>query len=199
MKRLFDICISLLIIVVLAPVLVTVFIFAFVKMGRPIFFRQMRPGIHGKPFYLIKLRSMTNERDATGKLLPNDVRLTSFGKILRATSLDELPSLFNVLMGDMSLVGPRPLRMEYLKLYNPTQNRRHEVKPGITGWAQVNGRNLIDWDKKFEYDVWYVENRSIRLDFKILVLTVFKVFKREGIDSSEERFVEPFKGADIHD
>lgn len=164
------------------------------KLGSPILFKQQRPGLHGKPFYLYKFRTMTDERDENGKLLPDHLRLTSFGKFLRKYSLDELPQLFNVLKGDISLVGPRPLLMEYLELYTPEQARRHEVKPGITGWAQVNGRNAISWEEKFKLDVWYVDNRTFWLDIKILFLTVIKVLKKEGINQSEYVTMEKFAG-----
>ncbi|MBB6284649.1 sugar transferase EpsL [Geobacillus subterraneus] len=157
-------------------------------------FKQQRPGLHGKPFYLYKFRTMMDERDGKGELLPDHVRLTPFGQLLRKYSLDELPQLFNVLKGDISLVGPRPLLMEYLELYTPEQARRHEVKPGITGWAQVNGRNAISWEEKFKLDVWYVDNRTFWLDIKILFLTVIKVLKKEGINQSEYVTMEKFAG-----
>ncbi len=162
--------------------------------GRPIFFRQVRPGLNGKPFIMYKFRTMTNERDGDGNLLPDDRRLTSFGRFLRSTSLDELPELINVLKGEMSLVGPRPLLMEYLPLYSTEQFRRHEVKPGITGWAQVNGRNAISWEDKFKFDVWYVDNQSFWLDIKILWMTLVKVFKREGISQAGQATMEKFEG-----
>ena len=164
------------------------------KLGSPILFKQQRPGLHGKPFYLYKFRTMTDERDENGELLPDHLRLTPFGQFLRKYSLDELPQLFNVLKGDISLVGPRPLLMEYLELYTPEQARRHEVKPGITGWAQVNGRNAISWEEKFKLDVWYVDNRTFWLDIKILFLTVIKVLKKEGINQSEYVTMEKFVG-----
>lgn len=164
------------------------------RLGRPVFFSQQRPGLHGRPFNMLKFRTMTDERDGKGNLLPDDQRLTKLGRFLRSTSLDELPELFNVLKGEMSLVGPRPLLMEYLPLYNTEQARRHEVPPGITGWAQVNGRNAIDWEEKFKLDVWYVDNRSFRLDLKILWLTFGKVFKREGISQEGETTMMKFTG-----
>lgn len=164
------------------------------KLGSPVLFKQQRPGLHGKPFYLYKFRTMTDERDENGELLPDHLRLTPFGQFLRKYSLDELPQLFNVLKGDISLVGPRPLLMEYLELYTPEQARRHEVKPGITGWAQVNGRNAISWEEKFKLDVWYVDNRTFWLDIKILFLTVIKVLKKEGINQSEYVTMEKFTG-----
>lgn len=150
-------------------------------MGRPVYYRQIRPGLHGKPFEMIKFRSMSNAKNGTGHLLPNDKRINAFGRFLRSTSLDELPELLNVIKGDMSLVGPRPLLMNYLPHFDENQKRRHRVRPGITGWAQINGRNAINWDEKLALDVWYVENQSFWLDIKILIMTLIKVFKREGI------------------
>lgn len=194
LKRIFDIIASLIGLLILSPVLFLLAIFVKIKYGSPILFKQTRPGKDGKPFTFYKFRTMTNEMDENGNLLPDKDRLTGFGSFLRNTSLDELPSLFNVLKGDMSLVGPRPLLMQYLSLYNDFQQRRHEVKPGITGWAQVNGRNTLSWPKKFELDVWYVDNRSFWLDLKILFLTIYKVFKREGISAEGEATVEYFKG-----
>ena len=164
-----------------------------IKLGSPVLFEQRRPGLYGKPFILLKFRTMTDERDANGELLPDAVRLTSFGKALRRYSLDELPQLFNVIKGDMSLVGPRPLLMEYLDYYTPMQARRHEVKPGITGWAQVNGRNAISWEEKFALDVWYVDNCSFILDLKILWMTFLKVVKSEGISQPGQATMEKFK------
>lgn len=164
------------------------------KLGSPIIFKQQRPGLHGKPFYLYKFRTMTDERDEKGELFPDHVRLTPFGQFLRKYSLDELPQLFNVLKGDISLVGPRPLLMEYLELYTPEQARRHEVKPGITGWAQVNGRNAISWEEKFKLDVWYVDHQSFWLDLKILFLTVLKVLRSEGISQQGHVTMEKFTG-----
>jgi len=166
-----------------------------IKLGSPLFFKQVRPGLNGNLFNMYKLRSMTNERDKDGRLLSDEVRLTKFGQFLRSTSLDELPGLWNVLKGDMSLVGPRPLLVEYLPLYSEKQSRRHEVKPGITGWAQVNGRNAISWDEKFDLDVWYVDNQSIWLDIKILWLTVKKVIMRDGINQNGQATSEAFKGS----
>lgn len=164
------------------------------KLGSPVFFRQTRPGLHGRPFEMVKFRTMTDARGDDGNLLSDAERLTAFGRFLRATSLDELPELWNVLRGDMSLVGPRPLLMEYLPLYSPEQARRHEVRPGITGWAQVNGRNALSWDDKFKFDVWYVDHRSLRLDVKILWLTVKKVLVREGISAEGEATMSKFTG-----
>ena len=179
MKRLFDVVVSACALLVLALPLLVVIWMVRRKLGSPVFFTQVRPGMHGKPFKMVKFRSMTSERGTDGELLPDAVRLTPFGRFLRSTSLDELPELWNVLKGDMSLVGPRPLLMEYLPLYSPEQARRHEVRPGITGWAQVNGRNAISWEDKFKLDVWYVDHCSLWLDIKILWLTVKKVRVRE--------------------
>jgi len=165
-----------------------------VKLGAPVMFKQVRPGLGGKPFTMMKFRSMTDERDEHGNLLPDGVRLTKFGRFLRSTSLDELPGLWCVLKGDMSLVGPRPLLMEYLPLYSAEQARRHEARPGITGWAQVNGRNAISWEQKFEYDVWYVDNQSLWLDIKIIFLTLKKVFVRDGISAQGEATMPAFRG-----
>ena len=163
-------------------------------MRSPIFFRQQRPGLNSKPFVLLKFRTMTEDRDEHGNLLPDDKRLTRLGRFLRRTSLDELPELFNVLKGEMSLVGPRPLLMQYIDRYTAEQARRHKVKPGITGWAQINGRNAITWDKKFEYDVWYVDHQSFWQDIKIIALTFWKIFNREGISQSEQEIMEEFMG-----
>ena len=178
----------------LSPFLLMLSLLVWVRLGWPIVFRQQRPGLNGKPFYLYKFRSMTNERYSDGSLKSDAERLTSFGKALRSTSLDELPALFNVLRGEMSLVGPRPLLMRYLPRYSPWQIRRLEVRPGITGWAQINGRNAISWEQKFEFDVWYVDNRSFWLDCKILVATVSRVCKRDGISSAESATMEEFMG-----
>jgi lipopolysaccharide/colanic/teichoic acid biosynthesis glycosyltransferase len=167
------------------------------KLGSPVFFRQKRPGLDGKPFELLKFRTMADRRDAAGKELPDSDRLTGIGRWLRATSLDELPELWNVIRGDMSLVGPRPLLMEYLPLYSPEQSRRHDVRPGITGWAQINGRNAISWEEKFKLDVWYVDNQSFWLDLKILFFTVFRVFQRSGISAEGEATMPKFTGAPI--
>ncbi|MGO2074866.1 MAG: sugar transferase [Pseudoalteromonas sp.] len=194
MKRLFDFIVALSAVVVLSPIIVLVAILVRFKLGGPILFSQQRPGLNGKIFKMFKFRSMTDERDELGNLLPNEKRLTPFGQKLRSTSLDELPGLLNVLKGDMSLVGPRPLLVEYLPLYNREQARRHEMRPGITGWAQVNGRNAISWEDKFKLDVWYVDNQSFWLDVKILLLTVKKVFVRDGINSSDNVTMPKFKG-----
>ncbi|OCS83422.1 sugar transferase [Caryophanon tenue] len=194
MKRLLDFLISFIMIICLCWLFVIVGILIKLKLGSPIVFTQPRPGKNGKVFNVYKFRSMTDERDENGELLPDEIRLTKFGQLLRKLSLDELPQLFNVLKGDMSFVGPRPLLVEYLPLYNARQARRHEVRPGITGWAQVNGRNAISWEQKFEYDVWYVENRSLLLDIKILFLTVKKVFISEGISADGQATMTKFTG-----
>jgi len=180
-KRLFDLTLTIPALILLSPVIGLLAGLVRLKLGNPVLFRQQRPGLHGKPFTLYKFRTMTGARDADGNLLPDADRLTPFGRFLRRTSLDELPELLNVLRGDMSLVGPRPLLMEYLDRYTPEQARRHEVRPGITGWAQINGRNALSWEEKFELDVWYVDNLSLWLDLKILVLTIWTVLRREGI------------------
>lgn len=180
--------------ILLSPIVLLIIIFLyFANQGKP-FFIQPRPGKNGKIFHIIKFKTMNDKRDAQGNLLPDVDRLTTVGSIVRKTSLDEIPQLINVLKGEMSLIGPRPLLTHYLHLYDDFQNRRHEVKPGITGWAQVNGRNAISWDKKFEYDVWYVENISFWLDVKILFKTILKVIKKEGINAADAATIEPFKG-----
>lgn len=194
-KRSFDLIAVLLSIFFLLPVLLVLFYLVKLKLGSPILFCQVRPGKNAAPFMMYKFRSMTEERDSNGELLPDEIRLTSFGKFLRASSLDELPGLLSVLKGDMSLVGPRPLLMEYLPLYSEMQARRHEVKPGITGWAQVNGRNAISWDDKFRLDVWYVNNHSFWLDIKILWMTVMKVLCRSGISQEGHVTVDKFRGS----
>lgn len=195
LKRLFDIFASVLGLLLLSPLILIVAWQVRRKLGTPVLFRQIRPGLHGKPFEMIKFRSMLDAYDDDGQPLPNEQRLTRFGKLLRSTSLDELPELWNVLKGDMSLVGPRPLLVEYLPLYNEHQARRHEMRPGVTGWAQVNGRNAISWEQKFDYDVWYVDNASLALDFKILFLTVKKVFFRDGISHEGDVAMPRFKGS----
>ncbi|MFC3033125.1 sugar transferase [Pseudoalteromonas fenneropenaei] len=195
MKRVFDIFAALVALVFLLPVILLVAVLIRVKLGSPILFTQDRPGLDGKIFKMMKFRSMLDAKGKDGNLLPDAQRLTPFGKFLRSTSLDELPGLFNVIKGDMSLVGPRPLLVQYLPLYNSEQARRHDVRPGITGWAQVNGRNAISWEDKFKLDVWYVDNRSFWLDLKILLLTVKKVFVREGISAEGHVTIEPFKGS----
>ncbi|RIU95075.1 sugar transferase [Oceanobacillus picturae] len=194
-KRIFDLIVSLAVLIIFSIIIAITAIIVRAKLGSSILFKQQRPGLHGKPFYVYKFRTMTDEKDANGELLPDYVRLTKTGKVIRKLSLDELPQLFNVLKGDISLVGPRPLLMEYLDLYTQEQARRHEVKPGITGWAQVNGRNAISWEDKFELDVWYVDNRSFWLDIKILFLTVLKVFKSEGINQDGQATMTKFKGS----
>ena len=193
-KRCFDFIVSLIAIILLSLFIAITAIIVRFKLGSPVIFKQQRPGIHGKPFYVYKFRTMTDKRDAEGNLLPDNVRLTKTGKFIRKLSLDELPQLFNVLKGDISLVGPRPLLMEYLPLYTKEQARRHDVKPGITGWAQVNGRNAISWEEKFDLDVWYVDHQSFWLDIKILFMTVLKVFKSEGINQDGQATIEKFKG-----
>jgi sugar transferase EpsL len=194
MKRVFDVTATAIGLVFISPVLLILCYLVRKHMGSPVFFKQQRPGLHGKPFYMYKFRTMTNERDASGNLLPDSDRLTPLGKFLRSTSLDELPELFNVLKGDMSLVGPRPLLMQYLDRYTPEQARRHKVKPGITGWAQVNGRNALSWEEKFKLDVWYVDNQSFWLDLKILWMTMIKVIKREGISGDGCETMTEFQG-----
>lgn len=193
-KRIFDICIAFLGLLIISPVILVLALLVRIKNGSPIIFTQQRPGLHGKPFLMYKFRTMTDEQDANGNIFPDERRLTKFGRFLRTTSLDELPELINILKGDMSLVGPRPLLMEYLLRYSLEQARRHDVKPGITGWAQVNGRNAITWDEKFKLDVWYVDNKSFWLDLKILWMTAVKVFKSEGINQKGQATMEEFMG-----
>jgi lipopolysaccharide/colanic/teichoic acid biosynthesis glycosyltransferase len=194
-KRLMDIALSSMGLLLLAPLILVLAVLVRVRLGSPVLFRQERPGLHGEPFIILKFRTMTDECDESGNLLPDDQRLTGFGRFLRASSMDELPELWNVLRGDMSLVGPRPLLMEYLPLYTTEQARRNEVRPGITGWAQVNGRNALSWEEKFQLDAWYVDNRSLSLDLEILFLTVKKVFKREGISAEGEATMPRFEGS----
>lgn len=193
-KRCFDLAASLVALLSLFPVMLATAILVRIKLGSPVFFRQTRPGRNGKPFQMIKFRTMLDAVDEQGKPLPDSERMTSFGQFLRSSSLDELPELWNVLKGDMSLVGPRPLLMEYLPLYSEQQYRRHEVRPGVTGWAQVNGRNALSWEDKFKLDVWYVDNRSLWLDLKILFLTVKKVLVRDGISGEGEVTMSKFNG-----
>ena len=195
MKRLVDVVLSAVGLIVLAPIVLLLALLVRFYLGSPVLFRQARPGLHGKPFKMVKFRTMSDAKGADGALLPDVERLTRFGRWLRSTSLDELPELWNVLKGDMSLVGPRPLLMEYLPLYTPEQARRNEVRPGITGWAQINGRNALNWDDRFRLDVWYVDNRSLWLDLKILLLTVKKVMAREGISADGEATMSKFTGA----
>ena len=196
-KRIFDTIISFLAVIILSPIFVLISIMVIIKFGWPVFFTQTRPGFKEKPFKIIKFRTMTNESDENGELLSEELRITPFGMWLRSTSLDELPELFNVLKGEMSLVGPRPLLMEYLPLYNASQKRRMDFKPGITGWAQVNGRNAIPWPEKFKMDIWYVDNQSFWLDMKIIFLTLMKVISREGISHENEVSMPKFKGNEL--
>ena len=193
-KRIFEFTIALLALLILLPIFLTISILVLLKMDTPIFFIQSRPGLNGKTFKMYKFRTMTNKCDKNGNLLEDKDRLSNFGSFLRSTSLDELPALWNVLCGNMSLVGPRPLLIEYLPLYSKNQARRHEVRPGITGWAQVNGRNAISWNEKFELDTWYVENQSFSLDMKIILLTIKKVIKRDGISHNNHVTMKKFKG-----
>jgi lipopolysaccharide/colanic/teichoic acid biosynthesis glycosyltransferase len=194
-KRVFDFLAAGLCLLLLAVPFLVLVMFVRHKLGSPLLFRQLRPGLLGKPFEMVKFRTMTNERGFDGQMLPDAARLTPFGQFLRGTSLDELPELWNVLKGDMSLVGPRPLLMEYLPLYTPEQARRHEVRPGITGWAQVSGRNAISWEEKFKLDIWYVDHQSLWLDIKILCLTVKKVLVRDGISAEGEATMPRFTGS----
>lgn len=196
MKRVMDLLIAVLLLLLLFPVIILIVLLIRFNMGSPVIFKQLRPGLGGKPFYLYKFRTMTDERNENGELLEDAERLTKLGYYLRMFSIDEIPQLFNVLKGDMGIVGPRPLLMEYLPLYSEKHRRRHEVKPGITGWAQVKGRNALSWEEKFDLDVWYVDNRSLWLDLKIILLTIGKVIKKEGIyeDKGERLTVEKFKG-----
>jgi sugar transferase EpsL len=193
-KQIFDTFLSLVGLIILLPILIIVSMIIFFTIGYPVIFSQIRPGLSTIPFTFYKFRTMTHEKDNNGNLLPDKNRLTKLGKFLRKTSLDELPSLLNVLKGDMSLVGPRPLLMEYLDRYSPAQARRHEIKPGITGWAQINGRNDISWEEKFTLDVWYVDNQSFWLDMKILFITIWKVLKGEGISHIDHVTMEKFQG-----
>ena len=194
-KRLFDLLLTILGTLLILPYLLILAFFVRIFHGKPLLFVQIRPGKHGKPFRMYKFRTMTNARDVTGNLLPDHDRLTPIGKFLRATSLDEFPELINVLKGEMSLVGPRPLLMDYLPLYTPEQSRRHNVKPGMTGWAQINGRNAISWEEKFRYDVWYVENWSLWLDIKILFMTMLIVLLRKGINHNANETMPFFQGS----
>jgi sugar transferase EpsL len=193
--RIFDLFLSVIILIILLPILLILVGMVRVFLGSPILFRQIRPGLHGKPFCLLKFRTMKNHYDTNGQILPDSERITAFGHLLRSFSLDELPELINVLKGDMSLVGPRPLLMQYLVRYNPEQARRHEVRPGITGWAQVNGRNAITWEEKFKLDVWYVDHWSLWLDIKIMGMTIWKIIQREGISQQGEATAKEFMGS----
>lgn len=194
-KRLLDIVISLTAILILLPLICIAILFTKIKLGAPVFFYQVRPGLQGQPFKIIKLRTMTDTQDIEGNPVPDSERLTAYGRFLRSTSIDELPELWNVLKGDMSLVGPRPLLMQYLPLYSAEQRRRHDVRPGITGWAQINGRNAISWEEKFILDIWYVDNRSLLLDIKILWLTMQRVIVRQGINATDSSTMPMFTGS----
>lgn len=194
LKPLFDRSVALIVLLLLSPVILILVLLVRLNLGSPVLFRQLRPGLHGHPFSLVKFRTMTDARHANGELLPDAERLTRFGRFLRTTSLDELPELWNVLKGEMSLVGPRPLLMQYLPLYTPEQMRRHAVKPGVTGWAQVNGRNAISWEERFQYDLWYVDHCSLRMDVYILWLTLHKVWRREGISQANHATMPKFTG-----
>jgi lipopolysaccharide/colanic/teichoic acid biosynthesis glycosyltransferase len=196
-KRTFDLVVALAALTLFSPVLIAVALLVAVKLGRPVLFKQVRPGLNGHPFTMLKFRTMLDAQDDQGRPLPDHLRLTRFGKLLRSTSLDELPGLLNVVRGDMSLVGPRPLLMQYLPLYSDEQARRHLVRPGLTGWAQVNGRNSLDWDAKFALDTWYVDHRSFALDLRILWMTVRKVLVREGISAEGEATMRPFTGSRV--
>ena len=196
-KRLLDLVVTSIGLVITLPLMLVISILVWIFLGSPILFRQPRPGYKGRPFTTYKVRTMTNQRGGDGKLLPDGKRLTLFGRFLRSTSFDDLPQVFNVLRGEMSLVGPRPLLLKYLERYSPEQMRRHDVLPGITGWAQVNGRNSLDWDEKFRLDVWYVDHWSFWLDAKILLMTPWKVFKQEGINQPGHATVEEFKGSKL--
>lgn len=196
MKRLFDIFFSIFFLILLSPIIVLIFILVWFFIGRPIIFSQARPGLNENIFILVKFRTMTSEKDIKGFLLEDTLRLSKFGKFLRSTSLDELPELWNILKGEMSFVGPRPLLVEYLPLYNANQKKRHNVKPGVTGWAQVNGRNAISWKERFDLDVWYVENQTFWLDIKILFMTIVSVVKREGISYNDEATMPRFTGSE---
>ena len=194
-KRLVDMCVSVAAIVLLSPLLLVTMLVTRIKLGGPVFFRQQRPGLGGRPFEMVKFRTMTDSRDSVGNLLSDGERLTAYGRFLRSTSIDELPELWNVLKGDMSLVGPRPLLMDYLPLYSAEQTRRHEVRPGVTGWAQINGRNAISWDEKFALDIWYVDNRSFFLDLKILLMTAKNVLIRRGVNAVGSSTMPRFTGS----
>ncbi|MBU7218147.1 sugar transferase [Staphylococcus gallinarum] len=194
LKRLFDFSVSLFGLILSAPILIIAYFLIATKLGKPVLFRQIRPGKNEVPFEIFKFRTMTDEKDSNGELLPDDQRMTKLGATIRKTSVDELPQLFNVLKGDLSLVGPRPLLMEYLPLYNEEQKKRHQVKPGITGWAQINGRNAITWEQKFKLDVWYVENQSFKLDMYILYKTVQNVLQKKDINATDHVTTEKFRG-----
>ncbi len=193
-KRLFDLALTVPALILLGPLLLVLALLVRWQLGTPVLFRQQRPGLHGRPFWLYKFRTMTEARDVEGRLLPDEQRLTPFGRFLRSTSLDELPELFNVLRGEMSLVGPRPLLMAYLERYTPTQRRRHEVRPGLTGWAQINGRNALDWPQRLALDVWYVDHLSFGLDLRIMLITLVKIWRREGISEPGQATMREFQG-----
>lgn len=193
-KRVFDLLLSIPVLILVSPVIIVVTLLVRMRLGSPVFFSQLRPGLHARPFYMLKFRTMTNTRGSDGRLLSDDKRMTRLGNFLRRTSIDELPEFVNVFKGDMSLVGPRPLLMQYLDRYTPEQARRHEVKPGITGWAQIHGRNALTWEEKFKLDVWYVDNWGIWLDIKIIIITLWKVLKREGINHPGMTTMSEFKG-----
>ena len=194
MKRCLDVSLALALLIILSLPMFIIACVVRIAMGKPVLFVQQRPGLHGEPFYLYKFRTMTNASDNSGEIFPDELRMTATGKILRRSSLDELPQLFNILNGELSFVGPRPLLMEYLTMYSPEQARRHEVKPGITGWAQVNGRNAITWEEKFKLDVWYVDHQRFWLDMKIIFMTIWKTLKREGINQPGKVTMEEFRG-----
>jgi len=197
-KRMFDLLLTVPGLLLFFPLLMVLAFLVHIRIGSPVLFTQIRPGLHGIPFRILKFRTMNDARDPNGNILPDDIRLTSFGKFLRSASLDELPELINVLMGDMSLVGPRPLLIEYLDRYTPEQARRHEVRPGITGWSQLNGRNALTWEERFQLDVWYVDNRSLWLDIKILYFTLWKTVKRENINQKGQATMSKFMGTGSH-
>lgn len=194
-KRVFDLLLVVIAGILFAPLVLVITLLVYLKIGSPVMFKQLRPGLHAKPFHIYKFRTMSNKKDEQGILLPDALRLSNFGRVVRSTSLDELPSLWNVLNGEMSLVGPRPLLIEYVPLYSKEQARRHNVKPGITGWAQVNGRNAISWEEKFKLDVWYVDNQSFWLDIKIIMLTIKKVLKRDDVNAAGEATMSKFTGS----
>jgi len=196
-KSLADRCAALLALLLLSPLLVLVALLVRSHLWAPVLFRQQRPGYRGQPFWLLKFRTMTNARDASGALLPDGARLTPLGRWLRSTSIDELPGLLNILRGEMSFIGPRPLLMQYLPLYSPEQARRHDVKPGFSGWAQINGRNALSWEEKFRFDVWYVDHQSFWLDLRIFLLTIWKVIRRDGISAAGEATIAPFSGSAV--
>jgi lipopolysaccharide/colanic/teichoic acid biosynthesis glycosyltransferase len=199
MKRIFDLTTSITALVVLCPLLVVTYILIYIFLGHPVFFIQERPGLNGKIFRLIKFRSMKKATDKNGNKISPVLRQTKLGRFLRSSSIDELPELINVIKGEMSIVGPRPLRVEYLGHYSEAQSHRHDVRPGITGWAQINGRNRISWEEKFELDIWYTKNRNMYLDIKIIILTIMKVIKREGVNKLDSQPMEPFGGVELND